>query len=111
VLLAMLFVAERSWKHHYVVMILPICCVAAGAALPHRPGHSRGFSIFLLSMLGLSMLLMMSTSKEMTGWMTRDGQGHKWAQAYNTFMWSGVAIFLALAAILRRARVIPTLKS
>ncbi len=104
VLLAMLFISERSWKHHYVVMVLPIACVAASAALPDRPGHSRRFSVFLLSMLGLAMLLMMSTSKEMTGWMAADGNGHKWAQAYNTFMWAGVAVFVAVSAILIRAR-------
>ena len=103
-LLAMLFISERSWKHHYVVMILPICCAAASAALPQRPGHSRSFSVFLLSMLGLSMLLMMSTSKEMTGWLASDGNGHKWAQAYNTFMWAGVAVFVAVATVLVRAR-------
>ena len=104
VLLAMLFISERSWKHHYVVMLLPIACVAASAALPDRPGHSRQFSVFLLCMLALSMLLMMSTSKEMTGWLARDGQGHKWAQAYSTVMWAGVAVFVAVAAALVRAR-------
>jgi alpha-1,2-mannosyltransferase len=104
VLLAMLFISERSWKHHYVVMILPIACVVSSVAFPRRAGHSRGFRLFLLSMLGLAMLLMMSTSKEMTGWMARDGNGHKWAQAYNTFMWAGVAVFAAVCAILIRAR-------
>ena len=104
VLLAMLFVSERSWKHHYVVMVLPVACAAASAALPDRPGHSKRFSVFLLSLLALSMLLMMSTSKEMTGWLARDGQGHKWAQAYNTFMWAGVAVFVAVAGVLVRSR-------
>jgi len=93
VVLAMLFVSERSWKHHYVTVLLPYTYLTYRAFDPRISGRARAA---IASALGLSALLMASTSSEVGGLLAR-GQGHKIAQFYGMFFWAGVVLFAATA--------------
>jgi len=93
VVLTMLFVSERSWKHHFVTVLLPYVYLSYRVGVPGLPRRAR---IVLGSALVLSALLMATTSTEMGGLFARH-QGHKIAQAYGMFLWSGVVLFLATA--------------
>jgi hypothetical protein len=101
VVLTMLFVSERSWKHHYVTLVLPY------AYLVYRMGFSslRMESRRVLAVaLALSALLMASTSSEIGG-LFLGGQGHKLAQGYGMFLWAGVVLYVATAwLVLREAQ-------
>ena len=100
VVLTMLFVSERSWKHHYVTILLPVTylvCIAAS------PSATRRVRWGLIGALGLAAGLMATTSSEL-GWLipgVRDGarvaKGYKVAQFYGMFLWSGVALYAATA--------------
>ena len=100
VVLTMLFVSERSWKHHYVTMLLPVAYLACRAAMPSTSRRDRWL---LIGALGLAAALMATTSSEL-GWLipgVKDGQrvakGYKVAQFYGMFLWSGVALYAATA--------------
>jgi 4-amino-4-deoxy-L-arabinose transferase-like glycosyltransferase len=101
VVLTMLFVSERSWKHHYVTLVLPY------AYLVYRMGFStlrKEQRRVLAGALALSALLMASTSSEIGG-LFLDGQGHKLAQGYGMFLWAGVVLYVATAwLVLRETR-------
>ena len=93
IVMAMLFLSERSWKHHYVTLVLPYTYLAyrAGVA-PVSPRLRAG----LAAVMVLSALLMATTSSELGGLFARH-QGHKIAQGYGMFLWSGVVLFIATA--------------
>jgi alpha-1,2-mannosyltransferase len=93
VVLTMLFVSERSWKHHYVTLLLPMTYLACRVGLPTLPRPTRWG---LAGLLTLATLLMASTSSEMGG-LFYGGQGHKIAQAYGMFLWAGIAVYLGVA--------------
>lgn len=93
VVLTMLFVSERSWKHHYVTLLLPITYLTYRL---FRPDISRRDKWIIASALGLAMLLIGTTSSEIGGWFA-DGKGHKVAQFYGMYFWAGVVIFGATA--------------
>jgi hypothetical protein len=93
VVLTMLFVSERSWKHHYVTLLLPITYLAYRL---FRPDINRRDKWIIGSALGLAMLLIGTTSSEIGGWFA-DGKGHKIAQFYGMYFWAGVVIYLATA--------------
>ncbi len=93
VVLTMLFVSERSWKHHYVTILLPCTYLAVrlwgfGLSRRERIGVGAG--------LAAATLLMLTTSSE-AGGLFFDGRGHKLAQYYGMFFWSGVALYVATA--------------
>lgn len=93
VVLTMLFVSERSWKHHYVTMLLPytyLCYRVGSAAWTPR---IRGL---LAGALVTSGLMMASTSTELGG-LFASGQGHEIAQAYGMFCWAGFVLYVATA--------------
>jgi hypothetical protein len=92
VVLTMLFVSERSWKHHYVTILLPVTYMVYRAAV--LPGPSR-VRTTLAGALALTELLMASTSSELGGLIARDG--HKLAQAYGMFLAAGVVLYAATA--------------
>lgn len=102
VLIAMLLVSPRSWKHHYVVMALPYLCLLAWAARAETRWR-RG----LLATLVVSQLLVLSTSRDVAKVALLVGveQGHHWAQALGAYLFSAVVVAVALAAVLvaRRA--------
>jgi alpha-1,2-mannosyltransferase len=93
VVLTMLFVSERSWKHHYVTVLLPITYLVYEAFSP-RVGP-RGRRAILMSLV-LSFGLMAATSPEIGG-LFLEGQGHQIAQEYGLFLWAGVALYAAVA--------------
>ncbi len=89
VVLTMLFVSERSWKHHYVTLLLPYTYLMYRVGMP---ALSRRARILLASGLALSCLLMASTSSEIGGLFV-NGVGHKLAQAYGMFLASGFVLY------------------
>lgn len=93
VVLTMLFVSERSWKHHYVTILLPVVYLACRLI---QPGLSRTERRVVLASLIGATFLMATTSTEVGGLFAR-GQGHKLAQAYGMFFWAGVVLYAATA--------------
>ncbi len=93
VVLTMLFVSERSWKHHYVTLLLPYTYLAYRVGVG---GLSKGVRWTLSGALILSAFLMATTSSEVGGLFAK-GHGHKIAQAYGMFFWSGVVLYVATA--------------
>jgi hypothetical protein len=93
IVLTMLFVSERSWKHHYVTLLLPFTYLAYRAGMPGLPRRGRWA---LAGALVLSALLMATTSTEVGGHFA-DGRGHKLAQGYGMFLWAGVVLYIATA--------------
>ena len=93
VVMTMLFVSERSWKHHFVTLLLPYTYLAyrvgVGALAPRKKG-------VLAAALVLSALFMATTSSELGGLFARH-QGHKIAQGYGMFLWSGMVLYAATA--------------
>lgn len=120
VVLAMLFVSERSWKHHYVTVLLPYTYLAYRA---FDARIARGARAAIGGALVLSTLLMASTSTEVgnvfahkqarsvrpveasrsaevgdsIGRLIAKGEGHKVAQFYGMFFWAGAVLFVATA--------------
>jgi hypothetical protein len=120
VVLVMLFVSERSWKHHYVTVLLPFTYLAYRA---FDPCVSRGARAAIGGALLLSTTLMATTSTEVgtlfahkasrseratptarsteagdsIARLVAKGEGHKVAQFYGMFFWSGVVLFVATA--------------
>jgi hypothetical protein len=93
VVLTMLFVSERSWKHHFVTLLLPYAYLVYRAAV--APGSPR-LRVALGSCLALSALLMAATSSEV-GRLFAHGKGHKLAQGYGLFFWAGAVLYAATA--------------
>jgi len=93
VVLTMLFISERSWKHHFVTLVLPYTYLAYRVGVAGLSTRARAA---LGSALALSALMMATTSTELGGLFARH-QGHKIAQAYGMFLWSGVVVYAATA--------------
>jgi alpha-1,2-mannosyltransferase len=89
----MLFVSERSWKHHYVTVLLPITYLVSEFFSPRVGQRGRVAIIFAWAM---SFGLMASTSPEIGG-LFAEGQGHEIAQGYGLFMWAGVVLYATVA--------------
>lgn len=98
ILLAMLLLSERSWKHHYVTVALPLAVLAAGWV--KRPTLCRHLAP---GAMGAWLILTAISSEAMGGWLYQ-GIGHKYAQAFGAFMWAAVAMMAAISAILLRQR-------
>jgi hypothetical protein len=103
VVMVMLFVSERSWKHHYVTLLLPYTYLAYRVGVAGLSSRARWA---LGGVLLLSAFLMATTSSEVGGFFAH-GQGHKFAQAYGMFLWSGVVLFIATAWRVRVEGKIP----
>ena len=103
VVLTMLFVSERSWKHHYVTLLLPYTYLAYRVGVKGLPRMTR---TVLGGVLVVSAFLIATTSSEIGG-LFAHGRGHKFAQAYGMFFWSGVVLYLATAWQVRSEGVIP----
>lgn len=93
VVLTMLFVSERSWKHHYVTLLLPYTYLMYRVGVAPVATRVR---VGLAAALVLSTLLMASTSSEFGGLFAHH-QGHKIAQGYGMFFWAGVVLYAATA--------------
>jgi alpha-1,2-mannosyltransferase len=93
VVMAMLFLSERSWKHHYVTLLLPYTYLTYRVGV--APIATRARLILGFALIA-SALMMATTSTEMGGLFARH-QGHKIAQGYGMFLWAGVVLFVATA--------------
>ncbi len=93
VVLTMLFVSERSWKHHYVTLLLPLTYLTYRLFRPDIPRRDKKI---ILASLVAAMVLIATTSSEIGGWFA-DGKGHKVAQFYGMYFWAGVVLFGATA--------------
>jgi alpha-1,2-mannosyltransferase len=96
IFIAMLLISERSWKHHFVTMILPFAALVAAASRDYGTERMRAF---IWVSMAAAFLLMASTSSEVGGWFS-GGIGHKLAQAYGMFLASGCVVFVALSVLL-----------
>jgi hypothetical protein len=93
VVLTMLFVSERSWKHHYVTVLLPYTYLVSEFFSSRVGPRSR---MLLVGSWGLSFVLMAATSTEIGG-LFAEGQGHEIAQGYGSFLWAGVVLYTMVA--------------
>ena len=93
IVMAMLFLSERSWKHHFVTMVLPYAYLSYRVAVPGLPRPDRWI---LGSALALSVFLMATTSPEIAKIFVK-GPGEEIALAYGMFLWSSVVVFIATA--------------
>jgi alpha-1,2-mannosyltransferase len=103
VVMVMLFVSERSWKHHYVTLLLPYTYLSYRVGVA---GLSKTSRWILGGALIVSAIFMATTSSEIGG-LFAHGQGHELAQAYGMFLWSGVVLFIATAWRVRVEGKIP----
>ncbi len=93
VVLTMLFVSERSWKHHFVTLVLPYTYLVWELYSPSRKLAPR---LLIGGALGVSFLLMATTSTELGG-LFAEGRGHEIAQGYGMFLWAAVVLYAAVA--------------
>ncbi len=93
VVLAMLFLSERSWKHHFVTLLLPYTYLMAQFAFSGLRWPSR---LTIAGALWGSVIMMATTSTELGGLFGRS-QGHKIAQGYGMFLWAAVLLFVVTA--------------
>jgi alpha-1,2-mannosyltransferase len=106
VVLVMLFVSERSWKHHFVTLLIPYTYLAYRAIVAPT---TRQVRLVLGGALCASALLIALTSTEFGGlikipWgtnpITGRGlfiKGHKLALFYGMYFWAGLVLFVATA--------------
>jgi hypothetical protein len=92
VVLTMLFVSERSWKHHFVTLLLPYTYLVYRTFVAPA---TRRVRLTLMGALGLSAILMMTTSD--LGVFFANGQGNEIAQFYGMFFWAAVVLYFAVA--------------
>ena len=97
VVLTMLFVSERSWKHHFVTLLLPYTYLVWELYSPSRKPAAR---VLIGGVLGVSFLFMATTSTEFGGQFA-EGRGHEIAQGYGMFLWAAVVLYAAVAWRLR----------
>jgi hypothetical protein len=97
VVLTMLFVSERSWKHHFVTLVFPYTYLVYEL---YSPGLTSRVRYAIGAALATSFLFMASTSSELGG-LFADGRGHDVAQYYGMFMWAAVVLYVAVAWRLR----------
>jgi hypothetical protein len=105
VFIAMLLISERSWKHHFVTMLLPY---AAALAYIWRDTCNSKARTWIWGILAGAFCAMASTSAELAGWLA-DGNGHKYAQAYGLFCVSALLVFAVLSVILATAHAAASL--
>lgn len=93
VVLTMLFVSERSWKHHYVTVLLPYTYLVGQLA---NGSWDRRQRRGIIAGLVASVVLMGSTAPDVGG-LFFDGHGADYALFYGMFLWSGMALYVTTA--------------
>ncbi len=93
IVLTMLFLSERSWKHHYVTLILPYSYLV-GEFFSNRLGPRA--RALLVGSWALTFSLMAAASADLGG-LFAEGEGHEIAQAYGSFLWAGVVLYAMVA--------------
>jgi len=94
--LAMLFLSERSWKHHYVLLCFPLAFLAWRALrLPRRDARFR------VAVLGLAASALLNG---LSGSAVLGARASDLAEAWGAWFAGGLALFVACGEILRRDR-------
>lgn len=93
VALTMLFISERSWKHHYVTLLIPYTFIMYRIGSTTTTIWTRAT---LATAVIVSAILMATTSTEL-GRLFAGHDGHKYAQAYGMFLWAGVVLHAVTA--------------
>ena len=93
IVLTMLFLSERSWKHHYVTLLLPYSYLV-GEFFSNRLGPRA--RCCLVGSWVLTFSLMAAASADLGG-LFAEGQGHEIAQGYGSFLWAGVVLYAMVA--------------
>ncbi len=106
IVLTMLFLSERSWKHHYVTLLLPYSYLV-GEFFSNRLGPRA--RALLVGSWALTFSLMAAASADLGG-LFAEGQGHEIAQGYGSFLWAGVILYgmVAWRVWSRRTEVSPS---
>lgn len=100
VLLVMLMLSERSWKHHFV-WLLPISFVLFGSMIEMRrvnPSSRRPMIVGIC--LVSAFLLMAGTSQDIVRPFAGEA-GAKAFQAYGAYVWASVSLVIAHFVLLR----------
>lgn len=93
VALTMLFASERSWKHHFVTLVIPLTYLVYRLCDTRLSGRVRGV---IGGGLLLSAALMATTSNEV-GRLFAGGEGHEIALFYGFYLWSSVVLYVLTA--------------
>ncbi len=91
--LAMLLLSERSWKQHYVTLLLPLAFLLHYATNPATPAPARRRSFIVL---GLALALTGLTGEGLLGERLSD-----LAEAYGAWLWAAVALLVGVGLALR----------
>ena len=104
--LAMLFLSERSWKHHWVLLMLPIAFLAREVSAPASqrvpPGARESRRRIAWAALAASALLHGASGSGVLG-----DRGSDLAEAYGAYLWGGLVLFAAVGWLLASARPAP----
>jgi hypothetical protein len=93
--LAMLFLSERSWKHHWVLTLLPLAFLT-GVWVRRGTGDKLGRAA-CAAVVAAALLF------GLTGSGVLGDRGSDLAEAYGAFLLGGLILFTASGAVLRRA--------
>jgi alpha-1,2-mannosyltransferase len=93
IVLTMLFLSERSWKHHFVTVLLPYSYLVGEFFSNRLRPRSRAL---LVGSWALTFSLMAAASADLGG-LFAEGQGHEIAQGYGSFLWAGVVLYAMVA--------------
>jgi hypothetical protein len=104
--LAMLFLSERSWKHHWVLLMLPIAYLTAElwtpAPDPYLPRVGRARRRIAWAALAASAVLHAASGSAVLG-----ERGSDLAEAYGAYLWGGLALFAGVGWLLCFPRPAP----
>jgi hypothetical protein len=89
IVLTMLFLSERSWKHHYVTLLLPYSYLVHEFFSNRLGPRARAL---MVGSWALTFSLMAAASADLGG-LFAEGQGHEIAQGYGSFLWAGVVLY------------------
>jgi hypothetical protein len=107
VVMTMLIVSERSWKHHFVTLLLPYTFLVYHLFIVPASKRTRWI---LASALTLSTVAMASTSSEIGEFFLGE-DGHKVALYYGMFLWSGMILYVATAWRVMADRNLPPMST
>jgi hypothetical protein len=103
VLLGMLLFSERTWKHHYVTLVVPFAVLCYYLAVG---SGSRTFKTYLGASLIVALLLITATSTALPEDKGADKDLYlhfaKKAQVYGAFVVANLVLLIALFVLLRR---------
>lgn len=103
VLLVMLLVSERSWKHHYVTLTPCVIALAAFASGFTDRGSWQRWLVY--GCIALAALAMALTSNDLARPLF-GVHGAKLSQAYGAYVWAAFALLSAHLYVLRHLRLL-----